>query len=106
MSTNRRKNDFAAINSPLSMKELTQVLVKHYGLPEGKYDLGIEFHIGTGPVGPSSEELVPGVILGVKSIGLSPSKEGGSTGNNVAEAAAIEPTRQTPAKKGRAKKSE
>lgn len=106
MSTNRRKTDFAAINSPLSMKELKEVLVKHYGLPEGKYDLGIEFHIGTGPVGPSSEELVPGVILGVKSIGLSPSKEEASTGNNIAEGELIEPIRQAPAKKARSKKSE
>jgi hypothetical protein len=72
MSTNRRKSDFAA--EPLSMKELTEVLVKHYGLPKGAYDIGIEFQIGTGKVGPSNEELLPGIILGVKSVGLAQTK--------------------------------
>jgi hypothetical protein len=51
------------------MKELSQVLAKHYGLPEGTYDLRIEFQIGTGPVGPADDRL-PGMVLGVKSIGL------------------------------------
>jgi len=100
MSTNRRKTDFDSINAPLSMKELVEVLVKHYGLADGDYDLGIEFHIGTGPVGPNSEELVPGVVLGVKSVGLAHAKP----------SASVEPTSgqksPSPAKKPRAKKTE
>jgi hypothetical protein len=57
------------------MKELTDVLVKHYNLPEGKYDLEVEFQIGTGPVGPNKNDLIPGVILGVKSIGIGTAQE-------------------------------
>jgi len=74
-TTNRRKTDLAS-DAPafsLSMNELTAVLVKHYGLTEGKYELGIEFQIGVGPVGPPNQQLLPGVVLGVKSVGLSPS---------------------------------
>lgn len=83
------------------MRELAEVLVKHYGLKEGKYDLGIEFHIGTGPVGPNVEELVPGVILGVKSVGLAAAKtESGST----VDAAAIQATASP--KKTRSKRTE
>lgn len=75
--TKRRKSDFNPSMPPLSMKELTDVLVKHYNLPEGKYDLEVEFQIGTGPVGPNKDDLIPGVILGVKSIGIGTSQEMG-----------------------------
>jgi hypothetical protein len=68
-ATERRKGEEVASTPPLSMKELSQVLAKHYGLPPGKYDLRIEFQIGTGPVGPENDRL-PGMVLGIKSIGL------------------------------------
>ena len=99
MSNNRRKTDFDAVPTPLSMKELTAVLVKHYGLKEGKYDLGIEFQIGTGPVGPYKEELLPGIILGVKSVGLALAKDDAP---NTIDAAEVVPTSSE--KKTRTKK--
>ena len=73
---NRRKTDLSSPNPSLSLSitELTAVLVKHYGLNDGKYELAIEFQIGVGPVGPPNEQLLPGVIFGVKSVGLSPAK--------------------------------
>jgi hypothetical protein len=89
--------------APLSMKELTAVLAKHYGLKAGKYDLEIEFQIGTGPVGPSKEELVPGVILGVKCIGLAPAKQPAPSSVDVALPAAEKlpapPKKRIPRKK-------
>lgn len=105
MSTNRRITDFSSAYPPLSIAELVELLAKHYKLASGQYDLGIEFHIGTGPVGPNTEELVPGVIIGVRSIGLTPSKvvastdEGNSKDDEPSESAA-----PTPAKKSRPKK--
>lgn len=99
MSTDRRKTDFRPIQAPLSMKELVAVLVKHYGLTEGKYDLGIEFQIGTGPVGPNTEEMMPGVILGVKSVGLAPAKGDTSTSVDASEVAPIPGEKKTRAKK-------
>lgn len=68
-ATERRKGEEAISTPSLSMKELSQVLAKHYGLAPGKYDLRIEFQVGTGPVGPENDRL-PGMVLGIKSIGL------------------------------------
>lgn len=99
MSTNRRKTDFDAVHPPLSIKELTAVLVKHYGLTEGKYDLGIEFQIGTGGVGPNPEELLPGVILGIKSVGLAPAKGNAKNSIDASEVASTPPEKKPRAKK-------
>lgn len=52
------------------MRDLASVLVRHYGLSEGKYDLMVEFQIGTGAVGPDKDKLVPGAMIGVSRIGL------------------------------------
>jgi hypothetical protein len=60
------------------MKELTTLLVKHYGLTEGRYDILIEFQIGVGAVGPSKESKVPGAIVGVSRIGISAATEDGA----------------------------
>jgi len=56
---------------PLPITEIAVLLIKHYGLHEGLFDVVIEFQIGTGLVGPSSELSVPGAMLGISKIGLS-----------------------------------
>lgn len=99
--TNRRKTDLAS-DSPaysLSMTELTAVLIKHYGLTEGKYELGIEFQIGVGPVGPPNQQLLPGVVLGVKSVGLSPAVVDTTTTVNAATLEEVPSPKKTRAKK-------
>jgi hypothetical protein len=70
MLTKRRKDDFVA--APLSMHELVEVLAKHYGVESDKFDLAVEFQIGTGPVGPDKNDPLPGVIFGIKSVALRP----------------------------------
>lgn len=100
--TNRRKTDSSDIVNSISTKELVSVLTKHFGLEEGGYELGIEFQIGVGPVGPSSEELVPGVVLGVKSVGLSRREKDVTSESNLTE---ISSENQAP-KKRRIKKDE
>ena len=55
---------------PLTMRELTEALINHYGLHTGKYDLVLEFSIGVGPVGPSPDQLNPGAMVAVSKIGL------------------------------------
>lgn len=100
--TNRRKSDSSHIVNSISTKDLVSVLTKHFGLEEGGYELGIEFQIGVGPVGPTSEELVPGVVLGVKSIGLSRREKDVTSSSNPAE-----PSNENQAsKKRRSKKDE
>jgi len=81
----------APISSPLSMRELAAVLVKHYGLTEGKYDLMVEFQIGTGAVGPDKDSVVPGAMIGVSRVGLIPATK---MGPNTIDAASITPTKK------------
>lgn len=60
------------IEAPLSMIELATVLIKHYGLHEGTFDVLIEFQIGVGAVGPTPETLNPGAMISVSRVGLMP----------------------------------
>ena len=76
---------------PLSMRDLASLLVKHYGLTEGIYDLMVEYQIGTGAVGPDKDNLVPGAMIGVSRIGLMPTTK---LGPNTVDAALINPTKK------------
>lgn len=87
------------VSSPLSLRELAAVLVKHYGLNEGVFDLMVEFQIGVGAVGPEKDKVVPGAMIGVTKIGLLPST---ILGPNTVDAAVINPEKK-PSKKARTK---
>jgi hypothetical protein len=73
------------IIAPLSVRELAGLLVKHYGLHKGKYDLMLEFQIGTGGVGPNVDSFVPGVMIGMSKVGLMASERPGPTTVDAAE---------------------
>lgn len=72
MSTNDKSKGLDALEPTLSMRDLTAVLVKHYGLTEGQFELFLEFQIGTGPMGPDPANLMPGAMIGISKIGLRP----------------------------------
>ena len=93
------------VKTPLSLNELTEVLIKYYGLHEGCYDLLVEFQIGSGAVGPDPDVRIPGLRFGVSKVGLVKSKKaGGSTTVDAALVNPIEkPSTEKPSKK---KKSE
>lgn len=55
---------------PVSMRELTALLIKHYDVHEGTYNLMIEFMLGAGTVGPDPANQLPGVSVGVSHFGL------------------------------------
>lgn len=59
-----------AAMEPLSVKQLAEILVKHYGIHKGIYDIAVEFQMGTGAVGPTKDSVVPGIMLGVSRIVL------------------------------------
>ncbi len=61
--------------SPYSLREVTEVLIKHQGLHEGSYNLSFEFQIAVGAVSPSPNVKHPGVIMGISGIGLQLAKE-------------------------------
>lgn len=82
------------IETPLTLHELSAVLVKHYGLHEGSYGLWVEFMIGSGPVGPDKERLMPGAMIGVRRVGLIPTEKPESTSATV-DAGVVNPKRKT-----------
>ena len=79
------------INPPLSMRDLASVLVKHYELTDGTYDLMVEFQIGTGAVGPDKDNLVPGAMIGVSRVGLMPTTK---LGPNTVNASLVNPKKK------------
>lgn len=79
MSTNDQNLSLSPspVESPISMRDLTILLIKHYGIHEGCYDLLVEFQIGMGAVGPDPASLTPGAMIGVSKVGLMLAKENG-----------------------------
>lgn len=65
------------VEPPLSMRDLTTLLIKNYGIHEGWYDLLVEFQVGVGPVGPDPTSLTPGAMIGISKVGLMLAKENG-----------------------------
>ena len=78
------------INPPLSMRDLASVLIKHYGLTDGIYDLVVEYQIGTGAVGPE-DNLVPGAMIGVSRVGLLAATK---LGPNTVDASLVNPKKK------------
>ena len=48
------------------------MLVKDAGLHEGLFDISVEIQFAIGALGPTPAEVLPGALIGVKGIGLSP----------------------------------
>jgi hypothetical protein len=55
---------------PLSLKQVTELLVKHYGLHDGCWDINLEVQVALGSFGPSRERALPGGALTISRIGL------------------------------------
>lgn len=87
MSTDVVRSDLPenTVGDPLTMREVTILLVKHYGLHQGHYDLLVEFQIGTGMVGQNAQSVCPGAIVGVAKMGLAKSEGSGPLSVNAAE---------------------
>ena len=85
------------IDPPLTMPDLAVVLIKHYDLHEGLYDLMMEYRIGMGGVGPDPASLTPGVMLGAYRVGLIPSINKSPT---TIDAATVNPAKKTRKKAG------
>lgn len=64
-----------AAGTPLTMRELAELLVRHYGFHEGKYDLLLEYQFGVGAFGPTPETVNPGAMIGIAKIGLTPAAQ-------------------------------
>jgi hypothetical protein len=61
----------APTNPPIPLKDLAKILIKHYGYHEGFYEVGVQFNIAVGSVGPNQTQIAPGAVLTVGGIALS-----------------------------------
>lgn len=68
------------------------MLVKHFGLHEGIYDLAVELRLAVGQVG-TREDSLPGAIVGVSAIGLQKTEKAGP---HTVDAAKVNPTIKKP----------
>lgn len=94
MSSTKETNSITQlvpVKAPLSLRDLAAVLVQHYDLHEGRYDLMVELQIGVGPVGPDPANLTPGAMVGISKVGLLPSAADGTT---TVDAAIINPAKK------------
>ncbi len=55
---------------PFSLRELTEIIIKHKKIHEGKYNLSFEFQIAVGAIGPSLESIFPGAMFGISRVGI------------------------------------
>ena len=84
------------VEPPVTMQELTSILVKHYNLHEGCYDLLVEYQIGMGAFGPNPAAITPSAVIGVSKVGLLQSQAPGPTS---VDAALVNPRAAPTAKK-------
>ena len=61
----------APANPPIPLKDLAEILIRHYGFHDGFYEIGIQFNIAVGSVGPDATSVAPGAVLAVAGVGLS-----------------------------------
>lgn len=86
----------AILNSPapysLPLRQITEMLVKHFDLHDGLFDLAVEIQIGLGSFGPNPTSALPGAFFGVKSLGLMPASNKGLA---VVDASVINPIKKS-----------
>lgn len=82
---------------PLSLLDLTEVLVKHYDFHEGVFNLLVEFQVGVGHIGPDPSKPAPGAAIGVTRIGLTPAPI--PPNNSSVDASIVNPKNRTNIKK-------
>lgn len=87
--------------STLSLKELATILIKHHGYHEGFYEIGLQFNIAVGAVGPEPSKVSPGAVLTVEGISLASCTE---TSPLAVNAATVNPMKRAIPKKAVAKK--
>lgn len=81
-----------------SLRDLAEVLVRHQNIHSGTFEVSINFEIAVGAVGPSSNALLPGAMIGISGVGLVPAL---AAGPHTVDAAVINPTPKKPRAKAK-----
>jgi hypothetical protein len=92
---------------PVDLKELATLLLSHYGIHDGLYEVAFAMQIAVGHVGPTADQQLPGAAFSIAGVGLAKMPE---QGPNTVDAAKVNPsmTMTTPkaTKKSRKVKAE
>ena len=80
------------VGSPLGLRDIAILLVKHYGFHEGLYDPVIQFAFGVTGMEIPDQGRVPTGLVGVSNIGLSRAP---ALGSNTVDAALVNPIHKT-----------
>ncbi len=97
------KPDTPATNpAPIPLKELATILIRHYGYHEGFYEVGVQFNIAVGSVGPDPTLVAPGAVVAVAGIGLAKCPESSPLG---VDASVVNPVTAVEVKKPARKKA-
>ncbi|HTE41548.1 MAG TPA: hypothetical protein VK629_12000 [Steroidobacteraceae bacterium] len=54
----------------VDLKELGALLLKHFEIKEGLWDVAVEFQFAIGAIGPKPDTVLPGAMFGVNRVGL------------------------------------
>lgn len=76
----------------LTHKELVEMMVKKAGIHEGRWVLMTTFAFTAGNFGPSDDQSLPGVVVGVQKLGIQRA-EANSPESLVVDAAEVNPRR-------------
>jgi hypothetical protein len=85
--------DPIALPTPVSLKEIGALLVKHYGFHDGLWDVAIEMQVGIGQFGaaPADPSPLPGAMFRISRIGLNKALQVGPLTINAAETNPLTP---------------
>lgn len=87
------------INAPqfpsLSLRDMTELLIKHYDVHSGLYDVGLQFKVSVGAMTNNQNgEILPGGMFGVASFTLVPAPKAGP---HTVDAAVVNPAAEVAA---------
>lgn len=75
----------------LSLKELAEVLVKHYGHHEGLFEASFLLNLAVGTFGSVPEQQFPGAVFSIQGVGL---VRKDNEGPNTVNAAEVNPSKK------------
>ena len=75
----------AALPTPVSLKEVGALLVKHYGLHDGLWDVAVELQAAIGQLGTPPNDVLPGAMFRISRMGLNKVAQVGPLTVNAAE---------------------
>lgn len=99
MSKIKTPSPIDAKAASVGLVPLTELLIKHFGIHEGRFVLGVNLRIGVGAVpGPEGAMPLPGALMGVEGLHLVPAQDN-ANGPEVIDAARVNPPKRSRVKR-------